>query len=129
MKVIAWLLGFVSMVLIIAYSYTQEIRNYVFRDQVIVRPKGVLLNSIQIKRVGELGADTTIIFNNGEQQIHKVSKPGFNRFVVSVDNIERAFFEQYVSSELSKHDYVYELYIQQDSVFVRLRIFGPDQAK
>ena len=128
MKVIGLLLGFVSLVLIIAYSYTQEIRNYVFRDQVIVRPAGVLMSSVLIKRVGELGTDTTIIFNEGKQQAYKASKPGFNRFIVSVDNTELAQFEQFVNSALSKHDYVFQLYRQQDSIFVRLQIFGPDQA-
>jgi hypothetical protein len=87
------------------------------------------VKSVQIKRVGELGSDTTFIFYEGKQQLYKVTQPGFNRFIVSVDNIERAQFEQFVNSDISKHNYVYELYRQQDSVFVSLRIFGPDQAK
>ncbi|MTI40113.1 hypothetical protein [Fulvivirga lutimaris] len=129
MKVVAWLLGFVCLVLVIAFSYTQEIRNYIFRDQVVVRPKGILIKSIQIKRVGEQGSDTIVVFKDGEQQRLKASEPGLNRFIVFVDNQKRAQFEQFVSSPISKHDYVYQLHRQQDSIFVGLQIFGPDQAR
>ena len=129
MKAIAWLLGVVSILLIIAYSYTQEMRNYIFRDEIIVRPKGVLLNSIQINRVGELGLDTVIVFKDGEQQQLKVTEPGYNKFIIYVDRQERAYFEQFVYSEIAKHDYIYELTRQQDSIAVQLRIFGPDKAR
>lgn len=129
MRVVAWLLGFVSLVLIIAYSFKQDIRNYIFRDEVIVRPRGVLMQSIQIKRVGEVSTDSTVVFKKGEQQGLKVTEPGLNRFIVFVDNKEKAQFEQFVYSDISKHEYVFDLSRQQDSIFVKLRIFGPDQAR
>ncbi|MEQ9165023.1 MAG: hypothetical protein RLO12_02100 [Fulvivirga sp.] len=129
MKVVAWLLGFVSLVLIIAYSFKQDIRNYIFRDEIIVRPKGILMQSIQIKRVGELSTDSIVVFKDGEQQKLKVTEPGLNRFIVFVDNKEQAQFEQFVASPISKHNYVYQLLRQQDSIFVGLQIFGPDQAR
>lgn len=129
MKIIAWLLAFVGTVLIIAFSFKSEIRDYLFRDNIIVRPTGVLLNSVKIDRVGESGGDTLIIFSESIQQQNKVSKPGFNKFIVSADGVELAEFEHFVSSAISKHDYVFELHRQQDSVFVKLQIFGPDQQR
>ncbi|HNP16797.1 MAG TPA: hypothetical protein PKL31_00075 [Fulvivirga sp.] len=128
MKAFFWILGITVLILIIGFSSKNSLRELLFKDQFIVRPRGVELNRIKIKQTAEGSTDTLTVYNGERRETATFRKMGLNIFLVYKDNKLITTFEQFKQTEWATHQYLFEINVQRDSTTVDLHISGPDQS-
>jgi hypothetical protein len=128
MKTIIWFLGSIIFLLGLSYLLINGFGDNLLKDNLIVRVRGIDRNQIQINWVSESKTDTLLIFDKGQQVSRKIGKVGLNTFLLNYHNRQIASFHQFITSKLAMHDYVFEINEVNDSIFVDLQIFGPDQS-
>ena len=129
MRTIIWFSGSIIFLLGLSYLLIIGIGDNLLKDNLIVRVrKGVDSQQIQINWVSESKTDTLLIFNNGQQIRRKIGKVGLNTLLLTYNQRPLAEFDQFITTKLAMHDYIFEIIEVNDSIFVDLQILGPDQS-
>ncbi len=128
MKALFWLLGITTLILVIGFASKNSLREFLYKDQFIVRPRGIELNRIKIRQTAEGSVDTLTVYNGERRETATFRKRGLNTFLVYKDDMLITTFEQFKRTEWATHQYLFEIIIQQDSSTVNLHISGPDQS-
>lgn len=127
MKAFLWILGICSLLLFAVFLLKDDVRRLFFSNTIIVQTRGNLSpKEVRIDWTAESGTDTLTIFSDGHETGEIYEAAGFNTFLIYHKGDYLGHFEQFKTNAFNAHTYTFMLQHEGDSVFLDLKIFGPD---
>lgn len=127
MKAFLWVIGICAIVFIIAYLNKDNIRRAFFTNHILLHARGETNPAlVRIDWTSEVTTDTVTVFENGHETEALFEARGRNVFVVYYKGESMGNLEHFKSNAYNPHTYIFELLLQQDSVYLDLTVSGPD---
>ena len=127
MKVLAWLLGIGILMIGLLFVFRHNIRRQFLGNHLFIQAKGNCdPRLVKIKWTAEHHRDTVTIFENGHELDQPYEAKGHNSFLVYYEGEYVGALEQFKSNAYSPHTYIFDITIEQDSLYLDFRISGQE---
>ncbi|MBL6449122.1 hypothetical protein JMN32_22615 [Fulvivirga sp. 29W222] len=127
MRAVVWILSICTVIFWLTYLSKDSIRRYFFANHVLLNVRGEADPAwVHIDWTSDAAGDTITIFEKGRELDVLYEARGSNTFMVYYKGKSIGILEHFKSNAFNPHTYIFELLLQQDSVYLDLTVSGPD---
>lgn len=130
MRAFIWVLSICTLMFVVVYIFEDNIRRSFFPNHVLLNSRGEAdPGLVRIDWTAEGSKDTVTIYESRQDLNAIYEAQERNVFMVYYKGKRIGHFEHFKSNAFHPHTYVFELLLQDDSVYLDLNISGPDATR